>query len=220
VSDSTRARYCHWQLAELLNRHPGLRISPSANDRLILKGDVSFRLQGPSHEPIGDSYIVELQIPQRFPEELPSARELGDRIPAWFHKFEGVWLCLGAPTALRLRLSQSRTLTTYVDDFVVPYLFGYSYFARHGEMPFGELAHGSPGILDYLAELFGSEQRQDAHEFLRLASLKKREANKCACPCRSGLRLGRCHHRRVSSLREELGRKWFRDEHRTVIRQL
>ena len=219
VPNSSRERYCRWQLEELLSRHPGLRIVPSGGDTLTLRGDIGFRLQGPRHRPIEDTYTVELQIPSRFPEELPTAKETGGRLPASFHKFEGGSLCVGAPTALRVKLAQSPTLPTYVDEFVVPYLFGYSYFVEHGEMPFGELAHGRTGILDYLAELFGSEQSEQAYEFLHLASLKRRDANKHVCPCRSGRRLGRCHNGWVNDLRDRLGRSWFRGEYSRVIKQ-
>ena len=83
-------------------------------------------------------------------------------------------------------------------------------------MPFGELAHGVQGIREYLAELFGSKSSQNAHEFIYLASLQKRRANKLPCPCGSGRRLGRCHHLRVNSLRAQFGRLWFRDEYKRV----
>ena len=46
-------------------------------------------------------------------------------------------------------------------------------------------------------------------EFVRLTAMRKRHANKQACPCGSGRRLGRCHHRRINTLREQLGRRWF-----------
>lgn len=219
VTDSIRERYSRWRLEELLIRHPGLRIVPSGGDSLTLSGDISFRVQGPNHGPIEDTYAVELQVPPRFPEALPTARETGGRIPASFHKFTGGGLCLGAPTALRVKLAQSPTLSTYVDDFVVPYLFGYSYFVKHGAMPFGELAHGSTGILECLAELFGAAHTKDAHEFLRLASLKRRDANKRLCPCGSGRRLGRCHNRGVNDFRDRLGRSWFRAEYLRVLEQ-
>jgi hypothetical protein len=52
--------------------------------------------------------------------------------------------------------------------------------------------------------------RADLGEFVRLAALRRREANKHPCPCGSGRRLGRCHNRRVNHLRGRLGRSWFR----------
>ena len=217
VTESIRERYSRWRLDELLLRHPGLRIVPSRGDGLTLSGDIGFRLRGPSHGPIEDTYSVEFHVPPNFPEALPTAREMGGRIPDTFHKLEGGWLCLGAPTALRMKLTLSPTLPTFVDEFVVPYLFGHSYFVKHGAMPFGELAHGRKGILEYLAELFGGASSSRAYEFLRLGSMKRRDANKHLCPCRSGRRLGRCHNRRVNHLRDRMGRRWLRDEYARIM---
>jgi hypothetical protein len=219
VPETIRERYSRWQLEQLLIQHPGLRIVPSSGDDLTVSGAIDFRLQGPHHEPIEDRYAVELKIPPSFPGELPVARETGGLIPSSFHKFKDGGLCLGAPTALRLRLAQSPTLLTYVDEFVVPYLFGYSYFVNHGVLPFGELAHGPKGILEYIAELFGATNIEQAYQFLHLASLKKRDANQHPCPCLSGRRLGRCHNHPVSDLRDRLGRRWFRAEYARVTGQ-
>lgn len=220
VADAIYERDRRWQLSELLQAHPGLRIVPSADDTLVLAGEIRFRLQGPKHGPIEDAYTVELRIPPRFPEELPAARETGGRIPATFHHFVSGELCLGAQTALRLELLPSPTLPAYVEKCVISYLLGHSYYAKHGEMPFGELSHEPDGILDYFAELFDITDRRDAFECIRLTSLKKRVANKQPCPCHSGRRLGQCHHRRVNELREQLGRDWFERERRLVQAQL
>jgi hypothetical protein len=220
VPSSIRTLYDQWQLDELLGKHPGLRIIPSDDAALILSGEIAFNGQGPRPEPIEDTYAIRLEVPPDFPDELPTVREIGGRISGSFHKLPDDQLCLGAPTALRLRLTESPTLVTYVDEFVVPYLFSHSFYLAHGEMPFGELAHGDVGLLAHLAELFGSEQSEKAQEFLHLASLRKRDANKHACPCQSGRRLGQCHNARVNELRDRLGRHWFAREYADVLRSL
>jgi len=220
MAESIRERYGRWRLEDLLLRHPGLRIVPSSGDDLILSGAIGFRLQGPDHEAIEDTYAVEIRVPPGFPKEVPTARELEGRIPKDYHKLEGDLLCLGAPTELRLRLATSPTLPAFVEESVIPYLFGHSYFVKHGVMPFGELAHGSGGILQYLAELFGASPVSGVEGFVFLASLKKRHANKYSCPCGSGRRLGRCHNRKLNQLRDRFGRRLFRDEHMRVTNHL
>lgn len=220
VTNSIGNPYDRWRLDALLKRHTALRVVPSESSTLLLSGELSFDVQGPRNEPINDCYSVEIEIPSCFPSGLPMAKETGGRIPDTFHKLSGGWLCLGAPTALRLTLTQSPTLLTYVDEFLIPYLFGYSHFVKYGEMPFGELDHDSEGIREYIAELFCSEVTNDALAFLQLASMKRREANRHICPCRSGRRLGRCHNRRVNELRGSLSRKWFRGEYSRVRRSI
>ena len=120
-------------------------------------------------------------------------------------------------TALRLSLTQTPTLLKFVEGFLIPYLFGHAYFTRHGMMPFGELATVAKEFCNTFAALFGAAAIPGVEDFVLLASLKKRVANKHPCPCRSGRRLGRCHNRRVNQLRYRLGRRWFRDEHRRLI---
>lgn len=218
--DTIRERYRRWQVDELLVRYPGLRIMPTAGTELVLSGELGFRGVGPNGEQIDDKFEMEICVPADFPPVIPTARECRGRIPLSFHKLEGNLLCLGAPTALRLTLTQSPTLVTFVEKLVLPYLFGFSYSEKYGTMPFGELAHGDQGILEYLAELFGSKTPQNAQEFIRLASLQKRHANKLPCPCGSGRRLGRCHHLVVNKLRTEHGRPWFNKEYKRLVRTL
>jgi hypothetical protein len=119
-----------------------------------------------------------------------------------------------------MKLTLSPTLLVFVERLVVPYLFGYSYYEKHGAMPFGELSHGRDGILECLADMFRSPSVPGADEFVRLASLKKREANKESCPCRSGRRVGRCHNRIVNDFRKRLGRSWFSEEYLQLLKAL
>jgi hypothetical protein len=53
--------------------------------------------------------------------------------------------------------------------------------------------------------------------YCTLAATKKCRANKQPCPCGSGRRLGRCHSRRVNSLRKRVGRTVLASEMRTIV---
>lgn len=220
MAESVRERFSRWRLEELLRRYPGLRIIPIKDDELILSGKVAFRLQGPDHGPIEDAYTIEIRVPPDFPERVPTAEEVSGRIPEEFHKLDANRLCLASPTELRLKLALSPTLLTFVEKFVIPYLFSFSYFTQHGMMPFGELEHGSKGIYQYLGDLFDAPAHPGIEQFVLLAAMKKRLANKQPCPCRSGRRLGRCHHRRINRLRDRLGRGWFQQEYTRIASHL
>lgn len=208
-ADSWRERRKRWQVGEVLERHPGLRLAPLTGGHLVLAGELAFHLQGPSGPPIEDAFQIEITVQQKFPLVLPSVRELPPRrIPPGFHQFEGGNFCLASPTRLRLAFRCVPTLPTLVEDFVVPYLFGYAYHSQLGEMPFGELDHGCAGLRQDFAALLDAPEGA-VKGFLRLAAMKKRVANKLPCPCGSGRRLGNCHNRRVNRLRKKLGRNWF-----------
>ena len=212
MRESIPERYSRWRLDELLLKHVGLRIAPSTDDGLALAGCLAFRVTGPDEIEIEDSYEVKLLIPVEFPKFLAIARETSGRIPRQFHKLDDGSLCLGAPTEVRLKLASSPTLITLVDEILIPYLFGYSYYSRNGKMPYGELEHGVDGLLQQFATLFGTTSRTAAYEFVYLSSLRRRFANKYLCPCGSGRRLGRCHNLKVNAIRSKLGHKWFQQE--------
>jgi hypothetical protein len=213
AAESVRDRFVRWRLEELLIRQPTLRLVPAPSGWARLAGVLAFVASAPEREQIADEYHIEIDVPDSFPAQIPSVRETQGRIPADFHKLEGGDLCLGSPTRLLLIARESPTLPRFVDRCVIPYLYGYSYFEKYGTMPFGELEHGGAGIRDDFASLFGVGGATAVAEFIRVTSMRRRQANKERCPCGSLRRLGRCHHRRVNGLRKRLGRKWFRMWH-------
>lgn len=211
MAESIRERYRRWGLEELLLKYPGLRPVPATGYDLVIRGEVAFDVQGPVGEPLADAYVIEMAVAMTFPRELPNVRDVGGRIPRSYHTNPDDTLCLGAITELVLALGRKPTLVTYLEKCVIPFLYGHSYFRRHGVMPYGELDHGTDGLRQQFATLFGAPDRASAQEFVRLAAMRKRHANKEPCPCGSGRRLGRCHNERVNRIRGRLGRPWFRD---------
>jgi hypothetical protein len=205
-----------WGLPALLARHPGLRLRPSANDVVVLAGTLSFVADGPGGERISDEYQVRLKVSRRFPASIPSVWETAGRIPPDYHKLNDASLCLGAPTTIQLQIYHHPSLLGFVEHCLIPYLYGRSYFEQHHTMPFGELDHGANGLRQDLAALFSTNDHRAVQVFVRLAGMKRRLANKQPCPCASGQRVGRCHHRTINGLREQLGRPWFRQLHYTL----
>lgn len=197
-------------LVGLLTAHPGLRAQPITGGNLRLLGEIAFDAEAPGRCRIADTFKIELSVPIGFPKELPVVRDLTGRVPRSFHTNPGDGtLCLGSPTRQRLALVGNETLIAFVDRCLIPFLYGFVHHQRYGSLPFGELNHGDLGLREDFADMFGVAE-DCAHEMVRLASLKKRVANKSPCPCGSGKRLGRCHHKRVNRVRDSLGRSWFR----------
>lgn len=211
MSASFLERVAKWQFSSVRAAYPDLRLAP-ANDGLTrIVGPIRFSAQPRDLERIDDEYEIEILIPPKFPNHLPIVREINGRIAAAYtHRNRDTTLCLGSPTALRLRIVDGQPLLSYIERCIIPTLYGHSFFERHGVLPFGELKHGIAGIREDLAALFGVDNHELALDFVRLAALRKRVANKRPCGCRSGTRLGRCHHRRVNDLRRRLHRQWFR----------
>lgn len=136
--------------------------------------------------------------------------ETGGRIRISYHHLVDGSLCLGSETRLRLMLAEGLSLVGFVERCVVPYLYRYSYLQMYGSAPFDDLVHGTDGIAEDLRSLLGLKRQSEVLPFVRLLAMKKRQANKERCPCGSGTRVGRCHHRLLNRLRDRLGRYWFR----------
>jgi hypothetical protein len=205
--------YRRWGLDRLLADQPELQLCPVTDGRLQLVGRFQFSAAADGAERIDDAYDVEFTIPSGFPRELPTVRDRSGRIPRSHHTNPDGTLCLGSPTRQMMVLVDTPTLPAFAEKCLVPYLYGFSYRERHGRLPFGELDHGTAGLLRDFAELFGASTPVAARKFVGLAGLKKRLANKQPCPCGSGRRLGKCHNRRVNRLRRKLGRTWFAKEY-------
>lgn len=206
-----------WRLEELLLRQPGLRIVPGGSG-VVLAGSLEVNAQILGKAAIWDKYQIELRIPPNFPLRVPLVFETGGRIPRSYHQLQDGSLCLGSDTRLRLLLTEGLSLVGFMERCVVPYLYRYSYLKTYGEAPFGDLAHGVDGIREDLRMLFGVDRDSAVLPFVCLVAMKKRQANKRACPCDSGRRLGRCHNRTVNRLRDRLGRFWFRIVEQQLLR--
>jgi hypothetical protein len=198
-----------WRLEELLVNQPGLRIDPVSAD-LVIAGRLEFTAEMPGKTRISDSYEIEIRVPDGFPQRIPVVFETKGRIPLQYHHLQDGSLCLGSETRLRFMLSGGLSLAAFVERCVIPYLYRYSHWKACGEAPFEELAHGVEGIKEDLRLLFGLGEAGDVLACVRLLGMKKRVANKEPCPCGSGSRVGRCHHRSLNVLRKRLGRFWFR----------
>lgn len=203
-----------WKLDDLLLAYPDLSLRPALNGVVRLVGTLAFSAEAKGLERIDDAYEVELVVPPGFPRELPLVMETAGRIPQNFHTNDEGSLCLGSPVRQHLELAKSPTLPGFVKLCVIPYLYGFSFHEKHGQLPFGELDHGLKGIRHDFAELFGVKDHQAAVQMIQLAGTRKRDANKQPCPCGSGRRFGKCHNRRVNTLRKQLGRTWYREQYR------
>ena len=199
-----------WGITEALLSHPDLSLVPTGTKDVTIAGDLAFAAVGSRGVLIQDSYSITLTIPRTFPESgFPRVFETGGRIPREYHRLDDGSLCLGSSTRLRVLIRRDPTIGGFIRAAVIPYLYGRTYFERFQHMPFGELAHGRPGVEHDLCDLFRMPSGSSVTAILEVAALRRRTANKRPCPCGSGRRLGRCHHLAVNEMRALLGRSWF-----------
>jgi len=203
-------------LEEFLIAYPRMKAQTVRSDELIIEGFFEFRAKSNEKTTIECCYRLKFVVPEAFPKELPKVYELERRIPQHesYHvnrKVDGS-LCLGSRIRLHSELKREPTLSGYAKNFLIPYLYAVSHKIKHrGPFVFGELDHGLPGELDDYVDIFGLKTQDQARLTLRYLGMKKRRANKLACPCGCGRRLGVCRfNKRLRGIRKLAERKFFR----------
>lgn len=114
---------------------------------------------------IKDNFEVCIIAPDAYPSQLPVMVETGGRTLATAKKYKIGDLralhcspsqphiaCLCIKQEERQKFPPGSNLVTFIEILVVPYLYGLSYFEKHGKWPWGEYSHGGLGILEYHAE--------------------------------------------------------------------
>lgn len=208
-------RFSQDDIDALLTAWPSLRRVPNMHaDAAVLEGRLEFVLHPPGYTRIEDSYSVRMDVPLGQTEGIPEVFETGRRIPcdADHHVNPNGALCLGSPWRVRQLLGRPASLVALVERCVIPFLYAASWRAQGNEgYPFAELPHGRAGLLDDYSSILGVDGPTAVLRALDALARRRREANKLPCPCRCGLRLGRCSYRStLNSLRRGMTRSSFR----------
>lgn len=174
------------QIIELRKKYPYL-YPHSDNGNFLVKGTIFFE-----DETLKDDYEVEILISPRYPKRIPTAKEVGGKIPKEFHHYQDDTLCLETPFKVWEVFRQMETLINFADNLLVPYLYNYSCYRKQGKTPDGEWAHGAEGILaDYKTRL----NVQNDFDVLNLLRILVEDIYRghLPCPCGNGNKLRKCH---------------------------
>uniref|UniRef100_UPI00402B8413 hypothetical protein n=1 Tax=Methylomonas sp. PHL2-19 TaxID=3438878 RepID=UPI00402B8413 len=181
------------QIDELIAIHKGLRVVVEGDDSIAVCGLLRFEASADGLETITESFEIELTIPYDFPEAMPCAREIAGRIGTDYdHRNPNGTLCLAVPVEQRSIFLENPTLLGFVNRLVIPYLYGYCFFKKHGRHPFDEAAHGYEGILRYYIDTLGLRDSLSALNVISFL-LEHGYRGHHNCPCGSGLRVRACH---------------------------
>lgn len=203
-------------LNQFLDDYPGMSTAPCSDAGICLRGRFRFKASISGNDEIEDFYMLEIFVPDKFPQALPEVKETGGKIPCDgnFHVNLDGSLCLGSPLKLLKKIHSAPSLTGFADKCLVPYLYAVSYKLMHGgNFLFGELPHGDQGIVDDYSIMLGLRERDQIIHAIQLLGIKKRIANKRPCPCGCGKRLGAClFHRKLNEFRKMAPVTWFKTQ--------
>lgn len=202
----------------LTENYPGLKAGPGG----VIEGRLSFQMlhfEGthyirPDPDLIARNYpkgiylcdTYSVKIVSQEGRKWPLAHETGGRIEsvakrlgktkADLHLYAGSrGLCLASTMDLDRTFAAGFNLAVFIEAFLVPFLFEQTYYTQEEDWPWGELAHGHIGLLQWLGrelahsegdivathqELMAQDDSPDAKKLL-----SKRCRGHKACPCGS-----------------------------------
>jgi hypothetical protein len=190
------------QIIELSGVHKGLTNIVERDVETIVSGTLPFEASADGLETIRESFAIELIVPHSFPNALPRVKEIGGRIVADYeHRNPGGTLCLAVPVEQRRVFFEQPTLLGFVNRLVIPYLYGYCFWKKHGRHPFDEAAHGYEGILRHYIDTLGLHDDLAALGVICFL-FEHGYRGHHECPCGSGLRVRACHGPALRALHE------------------
>lgn len=138
-------------------------------------------------------FDLEIVVPGAFPLAFPRVRELSNCIDEYYpHQYTNGQFCLASDLELRMFFSQDTDICSFIEKYVIPYLYTYRFYEEYGVYPYGERSHGTMGNLEYLKDLFQVDDWKQVLDIM-LFVVKSSYRGHLLCPCGSGKRIRNCH---------------------------
>lgn len=197
-------------LEEIKKDYPGLRLQSWNGDFAVYQGTLTFTANYQGHGLIDGAFDVEIKFPINGGRVAPTVKEVSGRIPRRpeFHINSDGTMCLGAPFEVRRRYLQDRSLRAFINQQLVPFLYGCSIKLRYNYWPYEELAHGGQGIIEYYQKLLDAETDLAVIELLKVLSDGGFE-NNTLCACGSKKPFKKCHRLKIQKIKNQQTREEF-----------
>lgn len=138
-------------------------------------------------------FDLEIVVPGDFPLAFPRVRELSNCIDEYYpHQYTNGQFCLASDLELRMFFSQDTDICSFIEKYVIPYLYTYRFYEEYGVYPYGERSHGTMGNLEYLKDLFQVDDWKQVLDIM-LFVVQSSYRGHLLCPCGSGKRIRKCH---------------------------
>ena len=211
VGDSSEPAHSPWHVARpdlvddvraALAEYPSLHL-------FVSEGNFEVRGTFPVLDEAGrtlDEYVVAIELPRHYPDDLPIVRETAGRIPRTLdrHVLPSTGTCCVLLSDARWEeFPVGAPFSDYLAGPLRNYFLGQSIVEDGGKWPFGEWAHGPAAKRDYYRGLFQTENRATMRLFLEVLGWPNLKG-RARCPCGSGRRLSKCCRAKVDDLRAKI----------------
>ena len=198
------------EVAAVKSRFPKLEYISTGVWKGILEFDHIYR-----DYRIIDSYEIGIAVPAIYPTRLPfvfdlkgramaAAKKHGKKSVLDSHWSPGHGVCLCVRQEEKIKFPPGSDMIFFIENLVIPYFYGLSYFEEYGQWPWREYGHGGLGVLERHAEETEEQTREDLGAILPVfrddlknwrkyrAQFVRPSGNK-NCFCESGKQFFECH---------------------------
>lgn len=186
---------CFPYIEKFLMEYEEFQLQPIVIGEVLMLGNIKRTLHHEKYGSIDINYFLSIHIPSDYPESTPVIFETKGEInnsPSNHINYDGSF-CLGSPIRLKMLLKRNPDFNYFFEMCVLPYLYAVSLkIQQQVGFLFGELAHGTDGLVQDFQELFHLDSAAKVIQMLTILSTKKRQANKMICPCGCKRRVTQC----------------------------
>jgi len=184
------------------------KLHASADDQSIhVEGTYLVFEKGVVAAPAGPiaEFDIKMEFTDLYPRREPRVFEIGGRIPRNPERHinpDGD--CCVTVWENWLITAKDRTFSSFLSGPLNEYFLGQFWFEKTGKWPFGERAHGTPGLEEAYADALGIPNRRKSLLYhLRLLSRDWPKGH-WPCPCGSGKRLRYCHRDDLTAMHQRV----------------
>ncbi len=159
-----------------------------------------------------DRYQIEIELPEDFPNSLPTVKETAGKIPRNpdRHINDDGTACLFVREETAMYWNRQTSLADFISGPVYQFFLGQTYYTEHGDWPFGQREHGAQGIAQFYFDELGTTSLFVVTSFLGCLTNPAWD-RKRLCYCGSKKTLSYCHLNKVVSLRAQIPQSIARD---------
>lgn len=187
------------EATEAVSNFPDLSIHIREDSLPFLKGTIS--LLDKSRE-VYDEYAIHIHCSPDYPNSFPLAYETQGRLPHnidW-HLYNDGHFCICTPIEEYIQCTQGITLTSFIQNQVVPYLHHQSFREREGYF-LQERSHGLRGLLEPLYDLLRTRDINKIHSLLIYIYKNNTPSRTSRCFCGSRKKYRHCHKKEYLAIK-------------------
>ncbi len=177
---------------------PGLRVLIIDN-KVIIQGRLDIFCDSAHY----DSYGVCVKLGDNHPIDLPQVFEKENRLPKTMDRHfyqDDKSACLFVPFERGIFWPDTRSISQFIGGPVNAFFYSQSFFDRNGHYPFGDRAHGLPGVLQSVKEIFDLKTNRQAISIMDVIHRDEIKGH-WPCPCGAEKIFRKCHSNKVAELK-------------------